>query len=158
MACKIELGLKSLQSNPQTCLSAIRKYLINMLIYFAGMLLKENSTPLHPTHQQSRIQNFKLIDWSSIRKDSRTHWLKENSKFLNCISLFHLKCDNLDAQPCCGIKGYGSPQGKWDTSRMMDLGTSQGSWDRLLSSWPIFCDSLIKRALTTVEVNPITAQ
>lgn len=90
MACKIKLSVpKSLQSNLKMRLSAIRKYLICMLGYFAGMLQKENGTSLNQTKQKSRMHKWKPIDRSSITKDSKTHWLQENSVFLSYISLFH---------------------------------------------------------------------
>lgn len=61
MAYKIKLNvLKSLQSNPKMCLSAIRKYLINMLVYFADVQ-KANDTPLHQIQQKSRMQKWKPI-------------------------------------------------------------------------------------------------
>lgn len=90
MACKIKLCvLESLQSNPKTCLSAIRKYLMNMPRYFADMLQKEKGTPLNQIQQKSGMQKCKPIDRSSITKDNRTRWLQAHSVFLTYISLFH---------------------------------------------------------------------
>lgn len=53
MAYKINV-LKSLQSNPKTCLSAIRKYLINMLVYFADVTERKwHTLKSNPTEEQN---------------------------------------------------------------------------------------------------------